>query len=112
MAEFGMESVLRPYETMLHKAILESIDQALASFAAGIPQSTYYYLERETGLKREEVPLKPDVFVQGLRLVYGEGAETIERRIISTILEKFRLNPEKAGSLSLKECIRQVRQQF
>ncbi len=112
MSEYEIAPVPTAYETAVHQAILESIDQALASFAAAIPYTLYYYLERDMQLKREDVPLKPHVFVQGLKLIYGEGAENIEKRIVETLCERFHLDGAMAGSLSLKDCIRQVRHQF
>ena len=55
----------------------------------GRARIVYWYQENEQGLKKEEIPDKPEEFITGLEKIYGSGARVIERLIVSEMASEF-----------------------
>lgn len=83
-------------ESKVKQKILQCIDDALQALGDGGRKAIYYYLEKNLGLKREEIPRKPEIFWKGLNSIFGEeGARIIEKWILQKLGISFEL---KVGS--------------
>lgn len=61
----------------------------------------YYYLERNVGLKKEGIPEKPDLFIKGLTMIFGEeGAAFVERNLVKTLTTRFNLKSQSETTLT------------
>jgi hypothetical protein len=69
--------------------VLKCVDRGLRCLGETVKRIVYWYLENEQGLKREEIPDKPQEFIIGLEKIYGSGAKIIERFIVSEMVDEF-----------------------
>ncbi len=69
--------------------VLKCVDNALRCLGETAKRIIYWYLENEQGLKKEEIPDKPEEFITGLEKIYGSGARIIERLIVSEMVDEF-----------------------
>ncbi|MBO3797384.1 MAG: hypothetical protein QXN67_08130 [Thermoproteota archaeon] len=69
--------------------VLRCVDNALRCLGETAKRIIYWYLENEHGLKKEEIPDKPEEFITGLEKIYGSGARVIERLIVSEMADEF-----------------------
>ena len=58
-----------------------SIDKGLDAFGANVRIVVYHELERRHGLKREDIPRKPDLFVETIENLFGVGTAAVSRAI-------------------------------
>jgi|YelNatPaOPRAMG01_1025707.scaffolds.fasta_scaffold526775_1 hypothetical protein len=84
--------------------VLACVDKGLSRLGETIKNVIYWYIENEYGLKREEIPEKPEEFLKGLEKMYGPGARVIERNILNEMSEEFGIASE-----SLTEAFRIIR---
>ena len=86
------------------RKISQCIDDALETLGKGGKQALSHYLEKNIGLKTEEIPKKPDLFCKGLNFVFGEqGADALETAIVQRLLTSLGL--EIKSKLTLAEAI-------
>lgn len=79
-------------ESKLEKRIMQCVDDGLKVLGDGGKKAVYYYLEKNSGLKQEEIPQKPEKFCRGLTLMFGEeGADIIENWIVEKLRMTFHL---------------------
>ncbi|MEM3465021.1 MAG: hypothetical protein QW506_00835 [Thermoproteota archaeon] len=74
--------------------VLRCVDNALCCLGETAKRIIYWYLENEQGLKKEEIPDKPEEFITGLEKIYGSGARVIERLIVSEMVDEFGVEPD------------------
>ncbi len=81
------------------KMLIEAIDEALSILGNNAKMMVYYFLESECGLKKEDIPSNLKGFHDGLHLLFGIGANIIEKHIYSCIQNKIgvriRIEPEQ-----------------
>jgi hypothetical protein len=81
---------------LVEPRVLDVIDESLDEiFGIGKKKMIYYYMEKYFCLKREEIPNNFEKFLEGLEIIFGEGAEVIKK----VILKKLEEVPLKEKSL-------------
>lgn len=81
---------LRP-ET--ERKTLQCVDEVLETLGISQAQAFISHLERNLGLRKEEIPRKPELFSKGLSLVFGEQAgEVLETAIVQKLLASLELD--------------------
>jgi hypothetical protein len=92
----------------VEQKILKCVDEVLEALGESGRQAVHYYLERNTGLRREEIPQKPELFCKGLSLIFGEqGANVVGSWIVQKLTVSFGL--EKKSNLTLAEVIDMIK---
>lgn len=71
--------------------IVECVDAGLKQLGQSLSQIVYFYLKKNFGIKKEEIPNNPEAFSQMLQSIFGAGANLIEEQIVHKIQEKFKL---------------------
>ncbi|MEM2998696.1 MAG: hypothetical protein QW542_07095 [Thermoproteota archaeon] len=69
--------------------VLMCVDKGLSRLGGTVKHVVYWYIENEYGLKRAEIPEKPEEFIKGLEKMYGPGARVIELNILKEFKEEF-----------------------
>lgn len=81
------------------KMLIEAIDEALSILGNKAKEIIYYFLDKEYGLKREEISSNLKGFHDGLHLLFGIGANIIEKHIYNCAQNKIgvriRIEPEQ-----------------
>jgi hypothetical protein len=94
-------------DSNIEQEILQCIDDGLQILGDSCKEAINYYLERN-GLKKEEIPKKPETLRKGLSLIFGEeGADVVEKWIVQKLTMKFELKQE--SKLTLAEAITMIR---
>jgi hypothetical protein len=92
----------------VEQKILQCVDEVLEALGESGRQAVHYYLERNNGLRREEIPQKPELFCKGLSLIFGEqGANVVGSWIVQKLVVSFGL--KKKSNLTLAEVIDMIR---
>ncbi len=79
-------------ETKTTRKILRCIDEGLEILGSSGKKAVYYHLENKMGIRKREICEKPEVFLDGLQLIFGkEGMELIERSLVQKLARAFNL---------------------
>jgi hypothetical protein len=88
-------------ESNIDRKILRCIEDGLEILGNSGKKATYYYLEKNIGLKKDEIPKKPEKFSQGLAMIFGEkGTAIIEKNLVKKLATCFDLNQQAGITLS------------
>lgn len=73
--------------------ILQCVDAGLQALGDSGKYITYHYLEKNFGLKQNEIPEKPEAFCRAVTSILGDaGAAVIEEWILQKMKQNFKLN--------------------
>jgi len=68
--------------------LLKAIDEGLSSLGNSPKRVVYFYIEKKFNIKRREIPIKTEEFVDALERIFGLGAKFLEILIIKRLYEK------------------------
>ncbi len=96
------------------KQLLDCIDKAFDTLGDSVKQVVFWNFERMFKLKRAEIPVQPERFVDAIRSMFGPGASIIERNIIREISNSLQLTNVETRELATvimkaRTLIRQAR---
>jgi hypothetical protein len=81
--------------------ILKCVDEVLSTLGDSASQAIHYYLEMNVGLKKEEIPKKPELFCEGLNLIFGQqGANFVGTSIVKRLMANFGLKHKSTLTLT------------
>ncbi|MDH2901656.1 MAG: hypothetical protein PXY39_11875 [archaeon] len=75
--------------------ILGCVDRGMASLGESARQAILWHIERNSHVKRKEIPTKPKQFIDALKVMLGPGVYLVERLIVREVHLAFGI----AGSL-------------
>lgn len=99
-------------EKAFDKALLEAVDEGLAVFGESVAHTVAYYLKKNHGLRREDIPKNPETFDTGLKTIFGFGASVIERHILERLYAKLQLTYEEKEGQPFTDHIKQAKEKF
>jgi hypothetical protein len=96
------------FDPDIEQKILQCIDEVLETLGGSGRRALNRYLKKDIGLKREEIPEKPELFYRGLNLIFGEqGASAVGDSIAQKLLTSFGL--KQKSNLTLLEVIQMIK---
>jgi hypothetical protein len=75
--------------------LLSCIDEGLSEMGKDVARVVHWYLQSSCDLSEEDEILKPKLFVEGLRSLFGRGSWIIEQNIALSIRKSFGPLPEE-----------------
>jgi len=97
------------------RVLLKSIDEGLSSLGDSPKRVVYFYIEKKFNIKRHEIPIKTEEFVDALEKIFGLGAKFLEILIIKRLYEEvgqiFEWN-ERHTDLTFIEYVAAARQSY
>ena len=102
----------------VYDAMLEAIDEAFLSLGEQAKVAIYLYLEKSTGIKKQEIPFRIDDFQVALERLFGEGARYLEILVIGRLHEKLQTSYRwdmpscVVPDLTFKDYLRLVNRSF
>ena len=72
--------------------MLEAVDEALSFLGESAKRAIYYHLEEKFKIRREEIPVKIDDFVEAIEEIFGMGAKIIEMQIMKSLYKRVGRN--------------------
>jgi len=76
---------------VFNEVLLEAVDEGLLILGESGRKAIYFHLQNSHSLKREDIPEKLEIFMNGLRKIFGLGAQAIERSIVRCLYSKLGL---------------------
>ena len=67
--------------------MLSSIDKGLDTFGSSVRIVVYFELSKLFGIRREEIPVKPEALTHTIEKIFGQGYQSVTR-VILTMLEE------------------------
>jgi hypothetical protein len=92
------------------QVLLQSLDSGLASLGEHVRQVIYFHMERNCGLKREQIPENMEQFHQALVTILGQGSTVVEKLITKHIHQSIGLDSIKYEDIPLLDCVAQLKQ--
>jgi hypothetical protein len=80
-------------------SFLSSIDRGLDSFGENVHVVVYFELKKSFGITREEIPIKPELFVKSVEKFFGVGAFAVSRSIRKELEETSGIKDLKSKDL-------------
>jgi len=95
------------------RILLDVVDQGLKD-VLGEPavRFIYDYLETNSSLKREDIPKKPETFVEGLEEMLSSGAKVIEKLILKNLCSHLEVEYRERTGYGFSEYIREIEAKF
>jgi hypothetical protein len=97
------------HELSFKQALLEAIDEGLLTLGKSGKEAIYFHLQNLCALKKEDIPDKPEIFVEGLQKIFGLGAEVIEKAIVKNLYLKLGLAFKEKKGYSFLEYLNDVK---
>ena len=89
-----------------HKLFLESLDDIVRGVLGELPlEAIYYSLEKNYGIRREEIPEKPADFQTALVGLLGAGAPVIIRLIVRNLYGKLKVSDYQRDEHDLRRHV-------
>ena len=101
MEEFADGAVEKPGQELLRL-----IEKALDRYGSSVKTVLFFQLQKEYGLRREEIPSKLQTFVNGLEMFFGAGSHRVEDSIREE-LKQF-TGIQNLESMNLVSALREV----
>lgn len=91
------------------RIIAEAIDDALSILGNKAKELVYYFMEREYGLKREKIPLNLNSFHDGLHMLFGLGANILEKHIYNCLQKRIGIMARVEPELDFVEVLNRLK---
>ena len=72
-------------EKEFSRVVLEAVDEGLLVLGASVRDTIYYNVERDDGIRRQEIPGRVEDFHKALERLFGSGVRTIEKLIAKSL---------------------------
>lgn len=79
-----------PFKADFETAVMEAIDEVFLSFGKPVKAAIYRMLEKNYGIRKEDIPGKPEVFTNAIESTFGDIAKLIEMEIIRSLHAKIK----------------------
>ena len=91
------------------KILLDVVDQGIRDvFGEAAVRFIYDYLERNSSLRRDDIPEKPEIFAEGLEEMLGSGAKVIEKLVLKNLYSHFGVNYQEREGYKFSDYIREI----
>ena len=90
--------------------LVKAVDESLSFLGDSAKCSIYFHLETSFGMKREEIPKKPEVFAEKLEELFKEGSCYIKRLILKRLYESAGLELKCKKGYSFTDYINEVKE--
>lgn len=91
------------------KILLDLVDRGIREvFGEPAVQFIYDYLEKSSSLRRDDIPKKPEVFVEGLEEMLGSGAKVIEKLILNNLYSHFGVTYQEREGYRFSDYLREM----
>ncbi len=82
-----MEEQPEPKKTF-DEILMESVDETLSAVGDSDKHLIYFYLRKDLGISKDQIPHRIDDFVETLRSIFGVGAKHFELLLVKQIEAK------------------------
>ena len=93
------------------RILLEAVDEGLSSLGESPKLAVYFHLQESFNVKKEEISLNVEAFVDAMEKIFGQGAGFLEIIIMKKLHEKIRGAPvmHSSSDFTLTEYVASAR---
>jgi len=91
--------------------LLDCIDRGLDVFGTSVKNVIYFRFKTIYNSERSEIPRKPELFSESLRVFFGERGHHVDMAIVASLVDTFKLT-EVTYSDSLVRAINEARKRL
>jgi hypothetical protein len=91
------------------KVVMDAIDEALSILGNKAKEAVYYFMEREYGLQKDDIPSNLKNFHDGLHMLFGVGANIIEKHIYNCLQNRIGIRARIEPELDFIEVVNKLR---
>lgn len=96
-----------------NEILIESVDEVLAAIGGSVRCAIYFYLEKNLGVSKGQIPYRIDELMDTLENIFGVGARHIELQLIKQLQAKTGINYlSSLQESSLQDCVITVREEY
>jgi len=89
--------------------LIRAVDEGLGCLGDSVKCSVYFHLENSFGLRKEEIPEKPENFSRNLAALFKDGSNYIEKLILKKLYENAGLEFEYREDYSFTDYINEIK---
>jgi len=93
-----------------NRLLAKAVDESLSFLGESAKYSIYFHLEYSFGLRREEIPKRPEIFAEKLESLLKDGSIYIERLILKRLYESVGLELKCKENYSFLDYINEVKE--
>ena len=102
--------VMKKKRMKFEKLLIKSVDDGLKdTFGETAAEIIYKHLERNHSLKREEIPKKLEVFIEGLENFLDSGAIVVEGLVLENLCSNLGLERPSKERLSFVDYVTKLK---
>jgi len=88
------------------RSLLEAMDETLSLvLSERTKEAVYAHMERFCNLKRDEIPIKPDLLTTCLEKIFGRAATVIEKMVLRRFCSKLGIDFDEKKDWSFKDHV-------
>jgi len=89
--------------------LVKAVDESLNCLGDSVRYSIYFHLEYTFGIKREEIPKKPEIFADKLEELFKDGSCFIKKLILKRLYESVGLEFKRKENYSFSDYINEIK---
>ena len=93
-----------------NRLLAKAVDESLSFLGESAKYSIYFHLEYSFGLRKEEIPKRPEVFAEKLESLFKDGSIYIKRLILKRLYESVGLELKCKRNYSFLDYINEVKE--
>jgi hypothetical protein len=85
--------------------LIQAVDETLEMFGRKAKSQVYDYLEKNFGLRRDDILDKPETFSKGLRSLFGSASRHIELNIVERVHSKLGISFQRSEKFNFVDYV-------
>jgi hypothetical protein len=95
------------------KLLIKSVDDTLKdTFGESATEVIYKYLKKNHSLKQEEIPMKLEVFVEGLEKFFSSGAAVVEKIVLKKLCSNLEIECTNKGLSNFGDYVTKLKKTY
>jgi hypothetical protein len=94
------------------RLLLEAVDEGLGVLGESPRHAIYFWLEKNHGIGRDEIPQKLDAFTSSLEKMFSFGAFYIQRQILEKLHSKLNLKYKEKGGYKFADYVNEAKREY
>lgn len=85
------------------------MDEALGSLGESARAAIYFHIERNSSIRKEEIPGRPGDLSMAIRKIFGEGGLVLERLMLTKLCERLQVSYGRVEGMDFASAVEELR---
>jgi len=87
------------------KALLEAVNDCLLVIGESLGEALLYHIEKNFGIRRQDIPERLEAFHEAMKLLLDEGATVIDILVTKRLYDRLGLNYERHENWTIVDYV-------